>query len=94
MDLKQKSKLIAEFVVEYNGEEEYEDFFSYNDLGVPLAVSIANNLVDKLTEEGAKIIEETWTYLCTELEIDPSMEYEGIEDLLDLDEFMEEEEEE
>ncbi|MFZ9242597.1 MAG: hypothetical protein ACO295_05235 [Sediminibacterium sp.] len=86
MDIKTKSSLITEFLVENDGEEEFEEFFQFNNIGIPLAVSITNNLVEKLTPEGERYIEETWGFLCATLDIDPDGQYNGIEDIIDFDE--------
>lgn len=46
----------------YRDEEEYLDFADYNDLGLPLAYLVHNNLV-KLQGKAESLIEETWDYL-------------------------------
>ena len=90
MDIEDKCFLIEEFVreygkYEYSGEsEDYINFLSYNDLGVPLAQAFTYNLVE-LTEEGEGLIEETWLNLCDMVNTDPDGEYESIYDMGNLD---------
>jgi hypothetical protein len=91
-NIEKKSSLITEFVLESSKDEEYEDFFKLNDIGIPLAVSISNKLIEKLTPEGNSLIEETWVYLCTVLDIDPNDDYNGIEEMIDFDEDDDDEE--
>jgi hypothetical protein len=83
LELKRKSHVITQFVDEFAEEKEYKDFFEYNNLGIPLAVSFSNMLIKEFTEEGTKIVEETWRYLCNMLIVDPDKDYEDIEDMID-----------
>lgn len=86
MDVEDKCFLIEEFVREYskyeysNQSEEFMEFLTYNDLGVPMAQAFVYDLV-MLTEEGEGLIEETWLNLCTMVKTDPNSEYESIYDM-------------
>jgi hypothetical protein len=82
MDIEKKSSLITEFVLESSKNKDYKDFFKLNDIGIPLAVSISNKLIEKLTLEGSTLIEETWICLCVLLDKDPNEEYNGIEEMI------------
>lgn len=81
MELKDKAEIIVQFTQEFIGDENFDDWFDYNDLGVPLAVGIVNNLI-MLTQDGIKLFNETWENLCNELDQDPNGEYFSIDDLL------------
>lgn len=81
MDYLQKSQLIVEFTEQEFANTEFDDFFDYNDIGVPLAIALSNNLVT-LTNEGEKVLEETYIDLCNLFEANPNKEYESIEDLI------------
>ena len=81
MELKDKAEIIVQFTQEFIGDENFDDWFDYNDLGVPLAVGIVNNLII-LTQDGIKLFNETWENLCNELDQDPNGEYFSIDDLL------------
>jgi acyl carrier protein len=78
--LKGKAQIIVEFTQDSFLDEEYSDFFEYNDLGVPLAIAITQDMVD-LTESGLTIFEETWSDLCELFDANPEESYEQIADL-------------
>ena len=80
---REKAEIIFEFTNEYRSDEAFERFFSYNDLGIPMAVMIVNDLVI-LNEGGVQVIDETWENLCENLN-DANMEY----DYKDLNELIE-----
>jgi len=59
--------------------EAWSDFFSYNDIGLPLAYMIAEGFVTPNDDStGEEIIEETWTLFCEYIDIDPEGEYKDI----------------
>lgn len=63
-----------------------EDFFFYNDVGIPLAQAFDCGLCE-LLPEGENAINETWNYLCMIGKKDPnSDDYDNISDILDLPE--------
>lgn len=82
MDNKTKVEIITDFVVRNSEEEKYDDFFAYNDLGIPLAVAF-NADICTLNEAGITIINETYEMLCTELGANSEEEFEDLDDLLD-----------
>jgi hypothetical protein len=65
-------------------DEEFRDFIEYNDLGLPLAYAIAENVV-AVSDKARLFIEETFDVLLAGLEIDD----EGFETLDELLEFSE-----
>jgi hypothetical protein len=60
-------------------DEEFRDFVEYNDLGLPLAYAIAENVVS-VSDKAKLFIEETFDVLLAGLEIDD----EGFDTLNDL----------
>jgi hypothetical protein len=48
--------------LKYRTETDFEDFVEYNDLGLPLAYAIANDIV-KSTDMAQRFIEETFDLL-------------------------------
>ena len=74
-----KANILSELWLGYKNDENFEDFFSYNDLGLPLAYAIANGIV-KATEVSNRFINETFTLLLASLEVDD----EGFEELDDI----------
>jgi hypothetical protein len=78
-----QASILSELWVQYKGEEEFEDFFEYNDLGLPLAFAFAQGIVTH-TAELEKYIGETWKLFLEGLEVEDTG-YESLEDLLDDD---------
>jgi hypothetical protein len=80
-----KAKIIIEFVDRYADVETFDDFFSYNDFGIPLANSIKAGLCE-FNEQGASILEETYFLLLTELRIENinfDKEYKDLNEVLE-----------
>ena len=81
MNAIKKANLIVAFCEEYLEDEGYLDFFNYNDLGIPLAISLTLGHV-KLRSAGEEIVAETWTQLCSILNTDPNSHYESFDALI------------
>lgn len=77
-----KCAILSEIWLSYRDDEEFEDFISYNDLGLPLAYLLDNNIV-KNTPEAALFIEEAFSLLLAGLEIPEDTGFESLEDLLE-----------
>lgn len=77
--LENKAVILSELWLGYKNDENFEDFFSYNDLGMPLAYLISTGIV-KTTEMANRFINETFALLLASLEV----EDEGFEELDDI----------
>ncbi len=84
MDIDNKIQAIVEFSTSLMSLETglHDDFFTYNDLGIPLAISVNADLCT-LNDEGVKIIDDTFIQLCKEMEIDPDKDYKDYDEMLD-----------
>ena len=80
MDNRTKAEILVQFTQDEFNSGEYEEFFDYNDLGIPLSIAITQDMVI-LTDAGEQLLEETWIELCLLFEADPNGEYESIDDL-------------
>ena len=80
MDNITKAEILVQFTQDEFNSGDYEDFFDYNDLGIPLSIAIIQDMVI-LTDSGEQLLEETWIELCNLFEADPNLEYETIDDL-------------
>lgn len=80
-DFSNKCKILGELWMDYRSEDEFEDFIEYNDLGLPLAFFIKENIV-KPTPQAELYINETFDLFIMALEADPNENYESLEDLL------------
>ena len=67
--LESKADILSELWLGYKNDPNFEDFFDYNDLGLPLAYAVANNIV-KATEVSNKFINETFMLLLVSLEVE------------------------
>jgi hypothetical protein len=74
-----KALILSELWLGYKTDDNFEDFFSYNDLGLPLAYAVANGIV-KATEVSDRFINETFNLLLASLEV----EDQGFEELDDI----------
>jgi hypothetical protein len=77
-----RCEILAELWLDYRDDEDFLDFISYNDLGLPLAYGITNSLA-KLTENGEAIINETWNLLLAGLSIEEDIGFETLDKLFE-----------
>jgi len=80
MDNRTKAEILVQFTQDEFNSGEYEEFFDYNDLGIPLSIAITQDMVI-LTDSGEQLLDETWKELCLLFEANPDDEYESIDDL-------------
>lgn len=64
-----KCVILGDVWINYKLDEEFSDFVSYNDLGLPLAFAISEGIVDT-TEIATKFINETFDLLLSALGVD------------------------
>jgi hypothetical protein len=76
-----RCSILADVWMDYRGDEDFADFLSYNDLGLPMAYSIANGIVKSLPI-AEEFINETFDLLLAALEIQEDTGFESLEDLL------------
>ena len=62
-----RCEILADFWLSFRNDEAFEDFVSYNDLGLPLAYLLDNNIVEK-TDNAVNFINETFDLLLAGLE--------------------------
>jgi hypothetical protein len=77
-----KCSILAEVWLDYRNDEEFQDFIEYNDLGLPIAYAIANEIV-KSTEMAQRFVEETFDLLLAALDIEDSG-WENLDELLSM----------
>ena len=74
-----KQNILAELWINYKQDANFEDFISYNDVGLPLAYAISSGIV-KETDIANKFIDETFLLLLNSLEVQD----EGFDNLDDI----------
>lgn len=77
-----KCSILGELWLKYRSEEEFEDFIDYNDLGLPIAYAIANDIV-KSTDLAKAFVEETFDLLLAALEIEDTV-WDNLDELLSM----------
>jgi hypothetical protein len=82
MDNRTKAEILVQFTQDHFNSGEYDDFFDYNDLGIPLSIAITQDMVI-LTDAGEQLLEETWIELCNLFGADSNSDYETIDDLME-----------
>jgi hypothetical protein len=80
MDNRTKAEILVQFTQDEFNSGEYDEFFDYNDLGIPLSIAITQEMVI-LTDSGEELLEETWKELCLLFDANPDSEYESIDDV-------------
>jgi hypothetical protein len=77
-----KCEILGELWLSYRSEEEFEDFLDYNDLGLPIAYAIANDIV-KSTDLAKSFVEETFDLLLVALGIEDE-NWENLDQMLSI----------
>jgi hypothetical protein len=77
-----KCEILGELWLKYRSEPEFEDFIDYNDLGLPVAYAIANDIV-KSTDLAKSFVEETFDLLITSLEVEDTG-WDNLDELLSI----------
>ena len=55
--------------------QEWNDFFTWADVALPLAFVVDNNYVSGVKDDGKAAINEAWNVFCEMINIDPEVEY-------------------
>ena len=77
-----KCSILAELWLNYRQDEQFQDFIEYNDLGLPLAYAIDNNIV-KSSEMAQRFVEESFDVFLASLEIEDTG-FESLDEMLSL----------
>ena len=64
-----KCDILGQFYSQYREEKDFIDFMEFNDLGLPLAYFVSEELVE-VSDDGARYINETWDLFIASLEIE------------------------
>lgn len=74
--------ILSDLWINHKNERTFEDFMSYNDLGLPLAFLVDSELVIP-TEIAKTYIYETWNIFLQSLEIEQDTGFSDLEQLFD-----------
>ena len=76
-----KTTILAELWMNYRDDDQIKDFIDYNDLGLPLAYLITNEIVIP-TNQSDIYINESYDLLVAALEVE-DIEYESLDEMMD-----------
>jgi hypothetical protein len=68
-DFINKCSILGQFYSQYKEEKDFEDFMEFNDLGLPLAYFVSENLCE-VSDDGVRYISETWNLFIASLELE------------------------
>lgn len=75
-------KTLGQLWVFYRDEskkhDEWDEFFTWADIGLPLAYAVDQGYVTSLKKEGKDVVVETWNVFCEMIAIDPNGDYDGV----------------
>jgi hypothetical protein len=63
-----KCNILAEIWLNHRNDENYEDFVEYNDLGLPLAFALSQEIIE-VSEKAKSFIEEAFDLLLETIDI-------------------------
>jgi hypothetical protein len=75
--------ILADLWQNYKQDEQFQDFVSYNDIGLPFSFLIAEQLATP-AERGKAFVNETFDLLLKALDIPEDEGYDSLDDLLML----------
>jgi len=78
-----KAEILSDLWMDYRDEKEFASFIEYNDLGLPLAYAVANNIIE-LTDSVERFTDEAFTILLSSLGIAEDTGFDSLDDVLTL----------
>jgi len=75
-----KCIILSDLWLNYRSDEEFEDFITYNDMGLPLAYALSEGIVNG-TEMSTKFIDETFDLLLAGMSVEDTG-FDNLDDLL------------
>lgn len=78
--LSSRLEILADLWLNYRDDEEFKDFIEYNDLGLPLAYMLANNIVQP-TSVAENFINESFNLLLASMDIEEDTGFDSLESL-------------
>ena len=77
-----RCSILADLWMNYRGDEGFESFIEYNDLGLPLAYLISSNIVKPNAELATGFINETFELLMAALELEEDFGFASLDEML------------
>lgn len=77
-----KCSILADLWINYRDDKKFKDFISYNDLGLPIAYAIAEDIVSPMPM-AEQFINETFDLLLAGVELEDN-DFETLDEILEL----------
>lgn len=68
-DFTKMCEILGELYANYKEDEDLKDFIEFNDLGLPLAYFVSEDLC-QVSDDGARYITETWQLFLASMDIE------------------------
>jgi hypothetical protein len=68
-DFRNVCEILGELYANYKEDEDFKDFIDFNDLGLPLAYFVSEDLCE-VSDDGARYITETWSLFLASMEME------------------------
>ena len=78
-----KCRILSDLWIKYRNEESLEDFFSYNDVSLPLAFLLSENIIGEKNAAIESFIEETFMLFLKAVEVEDDG-FEELDEILGL----------
>ena len=75
--------ILGELWMDYKSDKYFKDFIEYNDIGLPIAFLVDNELVEP-TQLARQYVYETWDIFLAALEISHDTGWESLEELFNF----------
>ena len=83
-----KVEILGNFYLVYSEDtsldEGWKDFFTINDIGLPLAFFAHMKVATVTKPDGVSYVEKTWERFCELLSIDPDGRYADVQDMFEI----------
>lgn len=77
-----RCSILADLWINYRGDEGFEEFIEYNDIGLPLAYLIDSKIVKPSNELANGFIDETFELLLAALDLEEDFGFTSLDELL------------
>jgi hypothetical protein len=81
-EMNRKIAVLADLYLNYRDENQFKEFADYNDIGLPLAHLVQQRLCT-MTKEAEIYVDETYDLLISAMGVDPELDYQTIDDMLE-----------
>jgi hypothetical protein len=77
-----RCEILSDLWLNYRGDEGFEDFVEYNDIGLPLAYLLYSKMVKPTDDLAVAFINETFDLLLASLDLEEDFGFSNLDELL------------